>query len=298
MMRLKKALMIVIVLLITVIAGQKFNIIKFNFVEVMGNLNSDEYASKYIYILDRENKDIEYKKNSTTKAYPASLTKIMTTIVAIEHIDNLSSVAPIDVETYMKMVESNASMAGFYGREAVTYRDLLYGTILSSGGEAANSLAINISGSVEEFVKLMNKKAMELGLKNTNFTNVEGLQDEKQYTTAEDMANLLNYCLEDGNFRAIFTKKTFKTTSTLDHPDGLNLTSTVLSKLDGVEQEGFEIIGGKSGTTEKAGECWITLGVKNGKEYIVVAMGAPLKDIHNPDMAQMYDSIKLYEEIK
>ncbi|WP_041701990.1 D-alanyl-D-alanine carboxypeptidase family protein [Gottschalkia acidurici] len=294
---LKLSIIIVFILCLFVIVGDKSNITNFNPIEVSNVFKDDDYTSKYIYVLNREDKNAEYKKNHNSKAYPASLTKIMTSIVALEHINDLSATAPVDVETYKKMVENNASMAGFYGNEAVTYRDLLYGTMLSSGGEAANSLAINISGSVDEFVNLMNNKASEIGLKNTRFTNPEGLHDKNQYTTAYDMAKLLDYALNNGDFRAIFTKKTFKTTSTLDHPDGINLRSTVLSKLEGVSQEGFEIIGGKSGTTYEAGECWATFSIKNGREYICIVMGAPLEDINNPDMAQMYDSIKLYSRI-
>lgn len=261
------------------------------------NTSSSDYSSKYICVLNRENKDIEYEENQNKKAYPASLTKIMTTIVALEHIEDLSAVAPIDVETYKVMISNNSSMAGFYGNEKVTYRDLLYGTMLSSGGESANSLAIHVAGSTENFVKLMNEKAKELNLKNTNFINPEGFHDKKQYTTAFDMAKLLDYALDDGDFRAIFTKEAFKTTSTIDHPDGIVLESTVLSKLNGISQEGFSIMGGKSGTTSEAGQCWATLGIKNENEYITIVMGAPLNDLSDPDMKHREDTIKLYEKI-
>jgi D-alanyl-D-alanine carboxypeptidase (penicillin-binding protein 5/6) len=203
------------------------------FVKEKFNVNTslDEYDSKYIYVENRTSKSEVIKKNHKVKTCPASLTKIMTTIVALEHIEDLSTIAPVDVDTYKEMVNNNSSMAGFYGKEQTTYRDLLYGTILSSGGEAANSLAINIAGSVENFVKLMNNKASELGLHDTHFVNPEGLHDKNQYTTAYDMAKLLDYALDNGHFRAIFTKETFNTTSTLDHPGGIVLQSTVLSKL-------------------------------------------------------------------
>jgi len=283
------------IFILTIIIG-KFGNIDFNLKRILGK-SDDNYTSKYIYVLNREDKGVEYEKNAKTRAYPASLTKIMTTIVALEHIDDLSKSVKVDVKTYKKMIENNSSMAGFYGREAVTYRDLLYGTILSSGGEAANSLAVNLAGSVEDFVSLMNDKASEIGLKDTHFTNPEGLHNNNQYTTAYDMARLLDYALDNGDFKAIFTKKTFKTTSTLDHPDGILLRSTVLSKLDNLNQEGFEIIGGKSGTTYEAGMCWATLGIKNNKEYISVVMGADLKDIRNPDMMQRDDTIKLFKRI-
>lgn len=261
-------------------------------------ISSDsEYSSKYIVVFNRESKEVEYEENYKEKAYPASLTKIMTTIVALEHIDDLSAVAPIDLETYKEMLSQNSSMAGFYENEQVTYRDLLYGTILSSGGEASNSLAIHLAGSTNNFVKLMNNKAKELDLKDTHFTSPEGLHNEKQYTTAIDMAKLLDYALDDGDFRAIFTKATFNTTSTIDHPNGILLESTVLSKLNGITQDGFSIIGGKSGTTSQAGQCWATLGIKDGKEYISIVMGAPLNDLSNPDMSQGEDTIKLFERI-
>lgn len=257
----------------------------------------EQYNSDYVCLLNRQDKSMVAKKNYKSKAYPASLTKIMTTIVALEHIEDLSAPAPVDVDTYKYMVSQNSSMAGFYGRETTTYRDLLYGTILNSGGEAANSLAINVSGSVNSFVKLMNHKASEIGLKNTHFTNPEGLHDKNQYTTAYDMAKLLDYALEDGNFRAIFTKETFQTSSTLNHPNGIRLKSTVLSRLGNFSQEDFKIIGGKSGTTHEAGQCWATLAIKNDIEYIAIVMGSELQDVSKPDNKHIEDTLKLYQAI-
>lgn len=262
-----------------------------------GKTSEDDYTSQYIYVFNRQDKNTEFEKNAKQKAYPASLTKIMTTIVAIENIDFLSEIAPIDVNTYQEMVKQNSSMAGFYGKESVTYRDLLYGTILSSGGEAANSLAVNVAGDVESFVALMNAKVAELGLKDTHFTNPEGMHDDNQYTTAHDMAHILDYALDNGHFRAVFTKKQFHTTSTPDHPDGIMLRSTVLSRLEDYPQDGFQILGGKSGTTVMAGECWATLGQKAGKEYICMVMGAPILNIKLLNGAQIDDTLLLYEQI-
>lgn len=285
----------IVIIFVLFKVGDKMNI---NVKEYFHFFSNDDYVSHYIYVFDRENeKNVIYEKNAKSRAYPASLTKIMTTIVALENIDDLSAIAPIDIDTYRKMVTSNASMAGFFGREAVTYRDLLYGTILASGGEAANSLAVHVAGSVEGFVQMMNDKAVELGLNGTHFTNPEGLHNKNQYTTASDMAKLLDYALDNGDFKAIFTKETFLTTSTTDHPDGILLKSTVLTALHTEEQNGFEIIGGKSGTTDEAGQCWATLGLVDGREYISVVMGAPLKDISHPDKAQIVDTLKLYTKI-
>lgn len=288
------AIMVVVIFILFKVGGNSSIKVK-DFFHLFG---TDEYVSQYIYVFDRDTENAMYEKNHKSKAYPASLTKIMTTIVALENIDDLSAIAPIDIETYREMVVSNSSMAGFFGKETVTYRDLLYGTILTSGGEAANSLAIHVAGSVERFVQMMNDKAIELGLNGTHFTNPEGLHNKKQYTTASDMAKLLNYALNNGHFKKIFTTERFQTTSTADHPDGILLKSTVLASLHKGKQNGFEIIGGKSGTTYEAGQCWATLGLVNGREYISIVMGAPLEDISHPDKAQMMDTIKLYTKIK
>lgn len=261
------------------------------------DLTEENYNSEYIYVLNRENHKGLAQKNYKSKAYPASLTKIMTTLVALEHIEDLSAIAPVDRDSYKDMVAHGASMAGFYSKEPTSYRDLLYGTILSSGGEAANSLAVNISGNIGDFVGLMNDKASELGLKDTHFTNPEGLHDSKQYTTAYDMALLLDYALENGDFRAIFTKESFQTTSTLDHPNGILLRSTVLSRLPGFSQNGFEILGGKSGTTNEAGQCWATFARKNNVEYIAIVMGSGLNNSPASKQGHIEDSIRLYESI-
>ena len=263
---------------------------KFNF-----SSNEDDIViSRNAYAFERESQKVVYSKNEKEKAYPASLTKIMTTLVALENIEDLSSIAPVDIETYRAMIKNNASMAGFYGKEMLTYRDLLYGTILASGGEAANSLAINISSSVENFVDLMNDKAKSIGLTDTNFTNPEGLHDENQYTTARDMGVLLDYALNNGDFRAIFTKKEFVTSKTLDHPNGVVLRSTVLKTLE--ESLDYEILGGKSGTTSEAGQCWATLGIKKGKEYIVITMNHPLKE--NNTFGHRDDTLKIFDIIE
>ena len=111
------------------------------------------------------------------------------------------------------------------------------------------------------------------------------------------MGKLLDYALNDGNFKAIFTKASFNTTATLDHPNGILLQSTVLTKLNGINQNGFEIIGGKSGTTYEAGQCWITLAIKNDVEYIAVLMGSKLDDVSNPSNKQIDDTLKIYGDI-
>lgn len=265
-------------------------IVKFGFtkkpIENIGNLKSE---NAYVYNLTDEKVEVDI--NSKEKVAPASLIKIMTVITSLESIDDLSEIAPVDTDSYLEMVEENASMAGFYGNEQTTYLDLLYGTMLASGGECANSLAINISGSNEEFTKKINEKAKEIGMENTFYKNSEGLDEKGQYSTAEDISKSIEYGLKNKDFKSIFTTEKYISTKTLDHPEGVEIESTVLGKLDDYEEKDFKIIGGKSGTTDEAGNCWATLAEKNNKEYIVVVMGSP------SDNDRILDTFKIIDEL-
>lgn len=234
--------------------------------------NDSKYISKAVYLYNLTDDKEVLSKNENERLPMASLTKIMTVRVALKHIEDLGETAPVDLGAYYRAVDMNASMAGFFGGEATTFRDLLYATILKSAGEAADSLAMNISGSMDNFVALMNKEVEDLGLKNTSYANADGMDDPGNYQSAKDCAMLIKDSLNDGDFRAIFTKRDFVTSPTADHPDGVYLESTIFSHLRKYEQNGFEILGGKSGTTDKAGLCWATLTVKNNKEYILVVM--------------------------
>lgn len=255
------------------------------------------YNSESIYVYNLTEDKEEFNLNATEKRSPASLVKIMTVYVALKSEVELSKNVPIDAAAYSRAIENNASMAGFYTYEQVTFRDLLYGTMLPSGAECANTIASYVSGSIDEYVNLMNKTAEEIGLHNTQFKNVDGLDEKGQFTTAEDVAILLREALNDGDFRAIFTKREYTSTSTLDHPQGLYMVSTVFEKLKNYNQKGFEIIGGKSGTTGKAGLCWATLAVKNGKEYLVITMGSNINDLKNPNGGQVIDTLNILREL-
>lgn len=257
----------------------------------------DKFHSQAIYVYNiSDNKEV-FELNAEHKLYPASLTKIMTSILSIEHIEDLNSQVQIDYDSYKDMIAKNSSMAGFYANETVTFNDLLYGTILESGGETSNTLAISVSGDINNFVELMNEKANSLNLKNTNFTSPEGLHNVNQYSTAKDMAKLLLYSLNNSTFKKIFTSDTYNTSKTLDHPEGILLRSNVKDKLCSYDYNNFKILGAKSGTTYEAGQCLISLGVKNKKEYLVVVMNSPLGSLESPYNKHIEDTLKIYSEI-
>lgn len=217
----------------------------------------------------------------------------MTVLIGLEHQTELSKLVPVNYNAYKRAVSQNASVAGFVTNENTTFRDLLYGTMLPSGGECADTIANYISGDQNDFVELMNKRAAKIGLQNTQYKTADGLDEIGQYSSAKDIALLLAEALKNEDFRAIFTRQEYRSTPTIDHPKGLYMKSTVFNKLEEYSYSGFEIIGGKSGTTEKAGLCWATLVVKNKKEYIIVTMDA---DEGNPDSkkdGQVLDTLEI-----
>ena len=161
------------------------------------NILALEINSSNAVVYNLNEDEIVFEKNSNEVISIASLTKIMTTIVAIENIKNLDEKVTIKSRDFVTLYEEGASLAGFEVGQTVTYRDLLYGTFLPSGAEATQALAFNLTGSIESFVELMNQKATEIGLTNTHFANTTGLDNKDNYSTVVDVAKLLKYALKN-----------------------------------------------------------------------------------------------------
>jgi len=198
----------------------------------------------------------------------------MTAIVAIEKIPDLQEPVILPNEVFNDLYLANASMAGFLPGEEVPAIDLLYGTLLPSGADASLGLALKVAGSESEFVKLMNRKARQIGMKDTHFTNACGFYDENHYSTVNDIAVLLEYALQNETFREVFTSARHSTASTNRHPGGITFYSTMFAKTDTYEFDGGRILGAKTGYTAESGQCLASLAVKNGTEYILVTAGA------------------------
>ena len=159
----------------------------------MAEIDLENLYSPYAILVDLDSGTVLKEKNSTDRIYPASLTKIMTAILAIENTEDLEEIVQLPDEIFPPLYAQNASMAGFQPGEEVRLKDLLYGVLIPSGAECCLAFADRISGSEEEFVSLMNDKAQELGMKNTHFTNSTGLHDPEHYSTVEDISILLQY---------------------------------------------------------------------------------------------------------
>jgi D-alanyl-D-alanine carboxypeptidase (penicillin-binding protein 5/6) len=213
------------------------------------------------------------KKNADIRVYPASLTKIMTVLLAIEHLGELPEAVTIDPDIMQPLYDADSTMAGFLPHEEVRTVDLIYGALLLSGGECSVALARAIAGSEEAFAVMMNARAREIGMFDTHFTNATGLHDPEHYSTARDIAKLLLRALENEKFETAFTTEEHKTAPTDMREEGLLLTSGLFSRAETLSFEGGRILGGKTGWTGPAGQCLASLAEKNGNRYIFVSAG-------------------------
>jgi len=220
-------------------------------------------------LIMHEGGEIVYARNADEPMLIASTTKIMTAIVAIE---NCELEDDVEIKNEYCLVEGSSMY--LKAGESYTVRELLTGLMLVSGNDAAKALAAHCSGTEKKFVSLMNKKARELGLENTHFSNPHGLNAEEHYSSAHDLAKLMAYCMENETFASISCMSycNVKGQTLLNH-------NKLLSLYEGC-------IGGKTGYTEKAGRCLVSCAERNGTRYICVSLSAP--DDWN-------DHIKLYD---
>lgn len=238
---------------------------------------SASVKSSYLALLDVENNEVIAGRDCDRKIYPASMTKIMTLIVAVEKLKNLDDTFSMTSDIIAPLVKQQASRAGFDPGEVVSVNNLLYGLILPSGADAAVALADMVAGSEDEFVNLMNKKCEEMGLKNTHFMNTSGLHDINHYTTPVEMGMIMEYAMKDETCAKILSTYQYTTSPTEQHPNGIPLTSTMFSRMYGNEVEGMTITAGKTGYTDEAGNCLISYAEKNGRHYVVVIAGGTYK---------------------
>ncbi len=234
------------------------------------------------------------------KVYPASITKVMTLIVVVEHLRSeaaLQEIITVSDEVFTAMNEAGSSGQGFAAGEKLTVEGLLYALFLKSDGVAACELAKHIAGSEAAFVALMNQKAQAMGLTGTHFTNPTGLHDENHYSTCRDLATLLGYAVNMSFCQKIMTEDEFATPSTL--PDGFNQTHyiyhyllrTLFNKYQDANPAsagGLTIIAGKTGNTDEAKYCLATCAkAQDGSYYVCVTVGAD----------SYRDSINAYQRI-
>ncbi len=234
----------------------------------------DEISSTNAILIDLSSGEILAEKSPDEKIYPASITKIMTAIIALEHFPDTEVSLEISNLIFSYLIEQNASVAGFSPGEKVKVIDLLYGVLLPSGADACLTLANAISGNEQAFAKKMTEKARELGANNTNFTNSTGLHDNNHYTTVRDLSTILKYALKNDTFKTIFTTEKYTTFATNKHLDGLTFSNTTFTAFKRAGITNNYVLGGKTGYTGEAALCLATFAKKNEREYILVTVGA------------------------
>ena len=248
--------------------------------------------SPYAVLMNAKSGKVIGDINGEEQMYPASMTKIMTTIVAIENLKDLDQEITLTNEMFEGLYEQDATQAGFQPGETVRAIDLLYGVMLPSGAECCIALADTIAGSEADFVTLMNEKAAKLGMTGTNFCDTTGLHDANHYSTARDIAVLLKYALKDDTFREIIESPYHSTPGTNIHPDGITFYSTMFKNLSDTAVTDGKIMGGKTGYTGEAGHCLASFAEIDGTEYILVTGGASGTGIpHINDAVTVYNRL-------
>lgn len=240
-------------------------------------------------LIDVTNNTVLASKNPAERVYPASVTKIMTLLVGVEHIRDYTATVAMPYEILDDLFAQQATVAGFSAGEKVNMTDMLYGVILPSGADATWGVAYHVAGSEEAFVELMNQKAAAIGMKNTHFVNSSGLHDRNHYTTAEDMALLMREAMKNPLCRKVLGTYQYTTASTPEHPEGILLTSTMYSRMKGDEPEVATVLGGKTGYTAQAGHTMVSFAKgNNGHEYVFASMGGSNR------WKATYDAIHIY----
>lgn len=235
----------------------------------------ENISTPHIVLLETETNTVLFEKRAREKAYPASTTKIMTCIVALEHCQDLDTYYTCGYEA-VNGFGSASSLLGLKQGYKVTIKDLLYGLMLCSGNDCGACLAVATAGSMESFVGLMNAKAEELGMTGTHYTNAHGLQNEDHYTTAYDMALLMRYAISNPTFREIIAAKQYTVREANRKFEKTIYTSNKLiyTKETDTEDNKYQYcIGGKTGETNWAGYCLVEAAKKDGVTLVAVLLG-------------------------
>ena len=217
--------------------------------------------------VDAETGTILFAKNENEKLYPASTTKILTAILAIENLNLEDNVIVSRNAVYSTPIGS--SVMGVKPGEIFTVEELLYGLLLPSGNDVALVLAEEISGNVNDFVNLMNEKASKIGCTNTHFANPHGFHDDNHYTTAVDMMKIFEYCFKNETFRKIISTKSYDIASTNKRETPIHLENTAkICDPNSISYYEY-VVGGKTGYTEEARGTFIGYAKKDNKTIFI-----------------------------
>jgi serine-type D-Ala-D-Ala carboxypeptidase (penicillin-binding protein 5/6) len=235
-----------------------------------------DITAKGAVLIDMQSGQILYEKNKDMHLYPASITKIMTAILALEQ-GSLTD----EITTSQLARDQEGNRVYLEVGEKEPLEKMLYGLLLNSGNDAAIAIAEHYGGSVEGFAKMMNKKAAELGAVNTHFTNPNGLHDDNHYTTPYDMALIANYAMKNAKFREIVSTKTYAWHGEKWDSNLVNLNSMLW------DYEGAT--GVKTGFTDQAEQTIVTSAKRGDHQLLTVLMYAPTRPVIHEQAAKLLD---------
>ena len=248
-----------------------------------------ELYSENALLIDLESNTVLVQKNADARIYPASMTKVMTVLVAAEHIENWDETFTMMQSIIDPLFLADASMAGFVHGEEISMMELLYGAVLPSGAEATEALAIVTAGSEEAFAALMNEKAQELGLQDTHFVDASGLHDENHYTTLSDMAIIMQAALDNPHCREVLMSVNHTSPATAQNPEGVAMTNRFLYRIQPQQTGNVQILAAKTGYTAQAMNCCVSYGImENGRAAICVTAHAWTGDYCIADHLALY----------
>lgn len=249
-------------------------------------------VSDYGVLIDVEKEEILAAQKPKERMNPASMTKILTVLVAAEHVDmdHLEDTVTVSQEATDYSYSNGCSNTGYEVDEQVTVQDLFYGTILPSGADSAYTLAVYVAGSHEAFVDMMNEKLEEMGLsETTHFTNCVGLYDEDHYSTVYDMAVIMKAASDNEFCRKVLSARTYVTTQTKEHKEGLTVSNWFLRRIEDKDTHG-EVLCAKTGFVNQSGSCAASLAADGtGKEYLCVTAGS------TSSWRCIYDHVDIYD---
>lgn len=235
-------------------------------------VSEEDVQSQYAALINVSTGEVIVSKNGRDRMYPASMTKVMTVLVAAEHITNLDDPFTITREDTDFAYRNDLSPAGFLDGETIPVRDILYGAILPSGGECCHALERYVADSEEDFIQMMNDKAASLGLVDTHFTNSAGLYNDNHYTTAYEMSMIMKAAIENDVCRQILYEHIYKTSPTEQHPDGLELSNWFLRRIED-KYDKTVVMGAKTGYVPQSGNCATSYTIDSAGQIFICTTG-------------------------